>query len=194
VQDIFGSLSPSTKAQSIYSNTAHFLPHSPLKMGQDATNNAGSNPTTTTKTHSLGNWASGSRNTTRNHFVAMVGEFLGTFLFLFFSFTPTQIAVTTLKSSASTDPSVPNTSALLFIAMAFGVSVTVNVWAFYRINGGMLNPAVGFFNSIFRLRTLLSFILEDIITTLKSSRLPSASSSSEPSPQSVAFSFFHVKS
>ncbi|KAE9362705.1 MIP family channel protein [Stipitochalara longipes BDJ] len=101
-------------------------------MGQDPT----------TKIHSLGNWTTGSRNTIRNHFVAMIGEFLGTFLFLFFSFAPTQIAVTALKNGPSTSPPIPDTSALLFIAAAFGVSVTVNVWAFYRINGGMLNPAV----------------------------------------------------
>ncbi|KAN0105818.1 aquaporin-like protein [Hyaloscypha variabilis] len=96
----------------------------------------------TTKTHSLGNWTSGSRNTIRNHFVAMTGEFIGTFFFLFCSFAPTQIAVTALKNGPSTGPVIPDTSALFFIAASFGVAVTVNVWAFYRINGGMLNPAV----------------------------------------------------
>jgi aquaporin rerated protein, other eukaryote len=94
------------------------------------------------KPDTLGNWTTGSRNTIRNHFIAMAGEFLGTFLFLFFAFAPTQIAVTTLKGE---DGILPNTSALLFIASAFGVSLTVNVWAFYRINGGMLNPAVRVF-------------------------------------------------
>ena len=97
-----------------------------------------------TNLRSLGSWTSGSRNTIRNHFVAMAGEFLGTFLFLFSAFAPTQIAVKALKKGAITGPTVPDTSALFFIAAAFGVSVTVNVWAFYRINGGMLNPAVRF--------------------------------------------------
>jgi aquaporin related protein len=99
----------------------------------------------TTKTHSLGNWTSGSRNTIRNHFVAMTGEFIGTFFFLFCSFAPTQIAVTALKNGPSTGPVIPDTSALFFIAASFGIAVTVNVWAFYRINGGMLNPAVCLF-------------------------------------------------
>lgn len=31
---------------------------------------------------------------------------------------------------------------LLFIALAFGFSLTVNAWAFYRISGGLFNPAV----------------------------------------------------
>ena len=31
-------------------------------------------------------------NRVRNHFVAMVGEFIGTFLFLFFAFAATQVA------------------------------------------------------------------------------------------------------
>ena len=31
-------------------------------------------------------------NKIRNHFVAMVGEFIGTFLFLFFAFAATQVA------------------------------------------------------------------------------------------------------
>lgn len=96
-------------------------------------------PLPRSKTHSLGNWTEGSRNTIRNHFIAMLGEFCGTFLFLFFSFAPTQIAVKAMKNDLE---GVINTSALFFVAAAFGASVAANVWAFYRINGGMLNPAV----------------------------------------------------
>lgn len=91
---------------------------------------------------SLGNWATGSRNTIRNHFTAMLGEFCGTFLFLFFAFAPTQIAVTATKGTTDAANPLPNTSNLLFISVAFGASVAANVWAFFRINGGMLNPAV----------------------------------------------------
>jgi aquaporin related protein len=81
----------------------------------------------------------------RNHIIAMLGEFFGTFLFLFFAFAPTQIAVTAIKNTPNPTDStgvVPNIPALLFIAGAFGASLAVNVWTFYRINGGMLNPAV----------------------------------------------------
>ncbi|KAK1757989.1 aquaporin-2 [Echria macrotheca] len=71
----------------------------------------------------------------RNNFVAVIGEFVGTFLFLFFAFAGTQIA---------TDPSSSSESltTLIFIALAFGVSLTANVWAFYRVTGGLFNPAV----------------------------------------------------
>lgn len=77
-------------------------------------------------------------DTTRNNIVAMLGEFVGTFLFLFGSFVGTQIANTPL--AASDQP--PNHAALIFVALAFGVSLTANVWAFYRVTGGLFNPAV----------------------------------------------------
>ncbi|CRK12585.1 hypothetical protein BN1723_002325 [Verticillium longisporum] len=73
----------------------------------------------------------------RNNVTAVVGEFVGTFLFLFFSFAGTQLANT--PASTSTEP---NHTALIFIALSFGVSLTANVWVFYRITGGMFNPVV----------------------------------------------------
>jgi aquaporin related protein len=76
----------------------------------------------------------------RNHLVAFLAELAGTFLFLFFAFSIAQVALTTTASKGS-DP-LPNTSELLYIALGFGSSVTVNVWIFYRISGGQLNPAV----------------------------------------------------
>ena len=85
-------------------------------------------------------------NKVRNHFVAMVGEFLGTFLFLFFAFTATQVANTAAAGSAAaaaansngTLPQAPNMPVLLYISLAFGFSLAVNVWAFFRISGGAL--------------------------------------------------------
>jgi hypothetical protein len=76
---------------------------------------------------------------TRNNLVAVIGEFVGTFLFLFWSFAGTQISNTPKPAPGS----FPNTSNLLFAALAFGFSLTVNVWAFYRITGGLFNPSVG---------------------------------------------------
>jgi aquaporin related protein len=36
----------------------------------------------------------------------------------------------------------PNASVLLYIALSFGFSLCVNVWVFFRISGGLFNPAV----------------------------------------------------
>lgn len=77
-------------------------------------------------------------DTGRNNVVAVIGEFVGTFLFLFWSFVGTQISNTPKPA----DGSFPNTSNLLFAALAFGFSLTVNVWAFYRVTGGLFNPSV----------------------------------------------------
>ncbi|KAI5788483.1 aquaporin-like protein [Geopyxis carbonaria] len=84
-------------------------------------------------------------NSLKNHLVAAVGEFVGTFMFLFFAFTGTQVANN--RSPNPTGEIAPpdtgsNTSQLLYIALCFGFSLTVNVWVFFRISGGLFNPAV----------------------------------------------------
>ncbi|ETN45706.1 uncharacterized protein HMPREF1541_09539 [Cyphellophora europaea CBS 101466] len=81
----------------------------------------------------------------RNHFVAMAGEFVGTFMFLFFAFAGTQVANTpaTNAGSQSTElPQGPNPAQLLYISLSFGFSLAVNAWVFYRVSGGLFNPAV----------------------------------------------------
>jgi len=75
--------------------------------------------------------------TVRNEVVAALGEFVGTFLFLFLAFAGTQIA----NTPPPTTP-LPNASNLMFIALAFGFSLMANVWAFYRVTGGLFNPVV----------------------------------------------------
>ncbi|KAL3448386.1 hypothetical protein BJX65DRAFT_295243 [Aspergillus insuetus] len=77
-------------------------------------------------------------DTTRNNFIAIAGEFTGTFLFLFFSFAGTQVA----NTPKPVDGAPPNIPALLYSSLAFGFSLMVNVWAFYRVTGGLFNPAV----------------------------------------------------
>lgn len=88
-------------------------------------------------------------NRARNELIAMIAEFSGTFMFLFFAFTGTQVAnaaalVQTADSTQANDSltQAPNTSTLLYISLAFGFSLTVNVWVFFRISGGLFNPAV----------------------------------------------------
>jgi aquaporin related protein len=86
----------------------------------------------------------------RNELVAMAAEFAGTFMFLFFAYGGTQVANT---SASAADPGTagqengsitqaPNTSVLMFIALSFGFSLMVNVWVFFRVSGGLFNPAV----------------------------------------------------
>lgn len=72
----------------------------------------------------------------RAHLVAMSGEFVGTILFLFFAFGGTQIANTVSSPVEST------LNKLLFISLSFGFSLATTAWAFYRISGGLFNPAV----------------------------------------------------
>jgi aquaporin related protein len=70
-------------------------------------------------------------------FISCLGEFVGTFLFLFFAFAATQVANNLLGDNPM------NSSALMYISLAFGFSLAVNVWIFFRISGGLFNPAVG---------------------------------------------------
>lgn len=79
----------------------------------------------------------------QGHFVAMSGEFVGTFLFLFFAFSGTQVANTQTQSGNSTTISqAANPAQLLYISLCFGFSLAVNAWVFFRISGGLFNPAV----------------------------------------------------
>ncbi|CAH0055104.1 unnamed protein product [Clonostachys solani] len=76
----------------------------------------------------------------RNLLVVIIGEFCGTFMFLLLAFIGAQAA---LETNNATDPSAPlEPATLLYIAASFGCSVAVNVWVFYRVTGGMFNPAV----------------------------------------------------
>ena len=73
----------------------------------------------------------------RNHFVACTGEFIGTFFFLFFALSGTQVA-NTVPNPVNQD----ELSRLLYISLAFGFSLAVNAWVWFRVSGGLFNPAV----------------------------------------------------
>jgi aquaporin rerated protein, other eukaryote len=85
-------------------------------------------------------------NKVRNHIIAFLGEFVGTFLFLFFAFAATQVANAAAEASNQTSGAgvnttggisqAPNASTLLYISLAFGFSLAVNAWVFFRISGG----------------------------------------------------------
>jgi len=82
-------------------------------------------------------------NNLRNHFVAMTGEYVGTVLFLWFALGGTQVANNIPTSSGLSVQEVgSNPQQLQYIALAFGFSLAVNAWVFFRISGGLFNPAV----------------------------------------------------
>jgi aquaporin related protein len=118
--------------------------HKKDTTSQNGTQN-GSNATTDrpAKKHRIPNrW--------RNELVAAAAEFSGTFMFLFFAFGGTSVANTAAAfSDAATAgqdnnsiTQAPNTSVLLYISLVFGFSLMVNVWVFFRVSGGLFNPAV----------------------------------------------------
>jgi hypothetical protein len=91
-------------------------------------------------------WTMWMNSEVKNMFVAAVGEWVGTTLFLFFAFAGTQVAnahsnspaeSTTTNATAGFSPIV-----MLYISVSFGFSLMVNVWIFFRISGGLFNPAV----------------------------------------------------
>jgi len=75
----------------------------------------------------------------RNNLTAFIAELAGTFLFLFFAFAIAQVAHTPPPTDAN---AAPDLLVVFFIALGFGCSVAINVWLFYRVSGGMFNPAV----------------------------------------------------
>ena len=82
-------------------------------------------------------------NAARNEAIAFLGEFAGTFMFLFMAFAATQVAnAAAPPTENNTLSQFPNSANLLYISLAFGFSLAVNVWAFFRISGGLFNPAV----------------------------------------------------
>jgi aquaporin related protein len=72
--------------------------------------------------------------------VAVLGEFIGTTMFLFLAFGGAQVANIDSITTGSTTKSNPGT--LLYISFSFGFSLMVNAWVFFRISGGLFNPAV----------------------------------------------------
>lgn len=75
--------------------------------------------------------------------VAILGEFFGTVFFLWMAFAGTSFAKIP-QSSVSGNGSTTNAANVLFIALVFGFSLAVNVWIFFRVSGGLFNPAITF--------------------------------------------------
>jgi len=102
----------------------------------------------------------------RNEAIAFIAELSGTFMFLFFAFVGTQVAnqaaVATTNDAGNQNNTLaqaPNATTLQYIALSFGFSLTINVWIFFRISGGLFNPVVSQEVSLFSILHLtLDFI------------------------------------
>ncbi|KAL2065700.1 hypothetical protein VTL71DRAFT_3370 [Oculimacula yallundae] len=78
----------------------------------------------------------------RNHLVATIAEYVGTTLFLLFAFAGTQVALAAYPSETNEVGAISHPDQLLYISLCFGFSLAVNAWVFFRISGGLFNPAV----------------------------------------------------
>lgn len=76
------------------------------------------------------------------HFMAGLGELIGTTMFLFLAEGGAKTAQLSV-SAAQNDTATPlSNETIMFIALSFGMSLLVTAWMFYRITGGLFNPAI----------------------------------------------------
>lgn len=76
----------------------------------------------------------------KNHLIAVLGEFFGTFVFLSTAFIIAQIA--NHDPTISDVPTESNPGQLLMISIGFGFGVYLGIVLTFRVSGGNLNPAV----------------------------------------------------
>lgn len=78
----------------------------------------------------------------KEHFMAGLGELIGTTMFLFLAEGGAKTAQLSV-SAAQADTATPlSNETIMFIACSFGLSLLVTAWMFYRITGGLFNPAI----------------------------------------------------
>ncbi len=82
------------------------------------------------------------RKAIKNHCVAASGEFIGTTMFLWFAFAGTQVSAMVSSPNGNYASAQMDPQRLLYISLSFGMSLLVVVWPFYRVSGGLFNPAV----------------------------------------------------
>jgi aquaporin rerated protein, other eukaryote len=113
-------------------STNGYTLHGPTTDSRHATHTSQAQPSSAPN-HKEGPFTS---KAVKNHFIAASGEFLGTLLFLWLAFAGVQTAGMN-SPNGQTDP-----QRLLYMSLSFGMSLLIVVWAFYRISGGLFNPAV----------------------------------------------------
>ncbi|KAK8132860.1 hypothetical protein PG999_001033 [Apiospora kogelbergensis] len=80
----------------------------------------------------------------QHNFVASLSEFVGTFFYMLTALGCTAVVNAPTKAGQDGDDLAANPAKLQFIALAWGMSIAVNAWVFFRISGGLFNPAVTF--------------------------------------------------
>ncbi|CBQ67623.1 related to aquaporin [Sporisorium reilianum SRZ2] len=76
------------------------------------------------------------------HFMAGLGEFIGTTMFLFLAEGGAKTAQLSATASQGQTATQLSNEQIMFIALSFGMSLLVTAWMFYRITGGLFNPAI----------------------------------------------------
>ena len=81
-------------------------------------------------------------STVKDHLIAISGEFVGTFLFLWFAFAVHQMASDQAGQDAIRNAATPSSQTIVVISLGYGFALLVAAWNFYRVSGGLFNPAV----------------------------------------------------
>lgn len=74
------------------------------------------------------------------HLIAASGEFVGTFFFLWMGYSGQTVVFNQAPAPAIAGGLSSET--VVYTSLVYGLSLLVNAWAFYRISGGLFNPAV----------------------------------------------------
>lgn len=77
----------------------------------------------------------------QSHLIAASGEFVGTFFFLWMGYSG-HLMVGNQAASVAAAGGGASSETVVLVALVYGFSLLVNAWAFYRISGGLFNPAV----------------------------------------------------
>ncbi|KAK8074779.1 aquaporin-like protein [Apiospora hydei] len=80
----------------------------------------------------------------QHNVVASLSEFVGTFFYMLTALGCTAVVNTPSSGEQKSYNLAANPAKLQFIALAWGMSIAVNAWVFFRISGGLFNPAVTF--------------------------------------------------
>ena len=88
----------------------------------------------------------------RGHVVAFIGEFVGTISFLTFAFAGGSSGAAAANSWSDCDKVntiffVSSPELLVTVALSAGLSLVVTAWIFFRISGGLFNPAARFYHT-----------------------------------------------